>query len=183
MASARQFTLAKNSGAVIPAVVSTTVLAAFLPDGTVQNKFADILAQPGTLCTSGIALLIGITDADSSITSFEVYVEGYDVLGRFMTERYTSNTAGPGTYAMAKPFYSLTVISVIGVGFTVNDRIAVGHSGVLGLPELVTSSAQVQVARVTATPEAVPTINTTYNTWAPASAPDNARTYNLQILV
>lgn len=172
--------IALTSGAVIATPTAVSVIAAFTPDGTVEDVTGSIVAQPSALCATGLALAVSISDGDSSISSAQVWIEGEDVLGRALTERWATNTAGNNTFPLTKPFYSISLIEVTGVDFTGGDTLSIGTAalGVFGLPFVIANANQILVARVDASPGS-PTIVVADNTIAFASAPNTARRFYL----
>lgn len=174
------------TGAVLAAPSAVSILAAFLPDGTVQDLTALILAanQPGALCNTGLALALVVTDAGSATTSSRVYVEGVDCMGRALAERLAVNVGGSNNYPLAKPFWRIDYCEMQGVEFSGVMRLSLGTTttGVLGVPTPLVLTSDIVVARIDAAPEAAPNISLTYNTWTPASAPNGARRFYLNYL-
>src|SRR3990167_7126983 len=174
--------ICEPDGTVLVTPSTTAILAAFMPDGTVQDIAVGALAsQPGVLCGTGLALTMVITDSDSSITSAQIRVIGADCFDRALDETCETNTPGSATYTMVKPFYRIDTLKVTGVDFTGADLLSIGVSGVLGLPVIISSASEVRVARVDGGVEAVPTIVAADNTWEPASAPNSARRFYVNI--
>ena len=172
------------TGAVMAAPSSTAILAAFQPDGTVQDMTALILAanQPRAFCNTGLALAMVVTDGGSIITSARVYIEGIDCMGRSISERFARNIAGSANYPLVKPFWRIDYCEAQGVGFaTAAETMSLGIAplGVLGLPFPIISADDVVAARVDAVLDAAPALDLTNNTWTPPSAPNAARRFYL----
>lgn len=172
------------TGAVLAPPSAAAILAATIPDGTVQNMTASILAanQPGTLCNTGMALAMVVTDGPGTIVSARFYVTGFDCRGAALAERVYTNVAGSNSYPLTKPFHTIDYCEQQGVGFGAGQTISLGVTGVFGLPAPIIQVSDVVVARVDAGVEAAPTISVANNTWTPASAPNGARRFYVNIL-
>lgn len=134
-----------------------------------------------------------LTDADSSITAFKVYLTGEDVQGRVIQETLTFAGSGTETVESNYAFRKLTSVTYDCVGTAGGaDTLKVGFGDILGVPFdfTVADDSEILRARVDTTDyediaTSAGTWSPTYNTWEPLGGviPDGARKYYVQVAV
>lgn len=130
-----------------------------------------------------------LTDADSSITAFKVYLTGEDVQGRVIQETLTFAGAGTETVESNYAFRKLTSVTYDCTGTAGGaDTLKVGFGDILGVPADFSALTDILRARVDTTvyediTVSAGTWSTTYNTWEPLGGviPDGARKYYVQV--
>ena len=132
-----------------------------------------------------------LTDADSSITAFKVYLTGLDIQGRVIQETLTFAGSGTESVESLYAYRELTSVTYDCVGTAGGaDTLSVGFGDILGVPVDFTALATILRARVDTTnyediTTSAGTWSTTYNTWEVLGGviPDGARKYYVQVSV
>lgn len=186
MSALVEYTFATRSGAAMAAADDDF----FYTDTAISTGLGTALtlsADEGEYARSVTATL---TDADSSITAFKVYLTGEDVQGRVIQETLTFAGAGTETVESNYAFRKLTSVTYDATGTAGgSDTLKVGFADILGVPVDFTSiPGEILRARVDTTvyediSASAGTWNATYNTWEPLGAviPNGSRQYAVQV--
>jgi hypothetical protein len=131
-----------------------------------------------------------LTDADSSVTAFKVYLTGEDVQGRVIQETLTFAGAGTETVESNYAFRRLTSVTYDATGVAAGaDTLKVGFGDILGVPvDFAAVPGVILRARVDTTvyediSSGAGTWNSTYNTWETLGGviPNGSRQYAVQV--
>lgn len=166
-----QVEICDDDGTAATAPAVATIVAAFEPTAG-GRVLATIAAQPDAPrnCT------VTLTDADASITTYDVEITGTDSQDRAVQETISmTGSAGSGTIIGNQPFKTITTIyvSCTGVVDVGVDTIAVGDGYILGLPYEIVNASDITIRRVDAS-TGVGSISAAYNSWNVSASPPNA---------
>ncbi len=143
----------------------------------VEDTAHTIAAQPDV----PRSLVLTVVDTTASIVAGYIEIMGYDQNGEAIEEDVDVSD-GAGTYYTDHAFSivsSVTPRDMSVLGGAGDETLAVGSSTKLGLPTMCGGTLnEVYKACVDGADEAVGTVNKTYGTIIPTTAPDNTKDYD-----